>query len=49
MLTWLPSGVDLMTVDTSSADWVVRRLKPWDPDGARLESFGPEGDRPKWR
>ena len=42
MLTWLPPGVELMT-DVSHADWVLERLRPWAEDGARLESFAPEG------
>ena len=42
VLTWLPPGVELLK-DVSGADWVVGRLKPWDADGARLESFAPEG------
>ena len=42
MLTWLAPGVELMT-DVSPADWVVRRLRPWAADGARLESFAPDG------
>ncbi|HEY9498996.1 MAG TPA: hypothetical protein VIQ78_08240 [Terrimesophilobacter sp.] len=42
VLTWLPPGVELMT-DVSPADWVVGYLKPWDPTGARLESFVPGG------
>lgn len=42
MLTWLPTGVELLD-DVSGADWIVERLRPWDPNGARLESFIPEG------
>ena len=42
MLTWLPTGVELLE-DVSGADWIVKGLKPWDPNGARLESFIPEG------
>lgn len=42
MLSWLPTGVHLMT-DVSPADWIIERLQPWDPSGARLESFAPEG------
>jgi hypothetical protein len=42
VLTWLPPGVELLK-DASGADWVVGRLKPWDADGPRLESFAPEG------
>jgi hypothetical protein len=42
MLTWLAPGVELMT-DVSPADWVVQRLRPWAGDGARLESFAPDG------
>lgn len=42
MLAWVPPGVELMT-DVSPADWVVERLRPWEPDGARLRSFAPDG------
>jgi hypothetical protein len=42
VLTWLPPGVELSS-DVTPADWVMQRLKPWDPGGARLESFAPEG------
>jgi hypothetical protein len=42
VLAWLAPGVTLMT-DVSPADWVVERLRSWDPDGARLESFAPDG------
>lgn len=42
MLAWLPTGVELLD-DVSGADWIVKRLRPWDPNGARLESFIPEG------
>jgi hypothetical protein len=41
MLSWLPSGVEMMT-GVSAADWIIERLRPWDPWGARLESFAPE-------
>lgn len=41
VLTWLPDGVELMS-DVTPADWVMSRLKPWDPGGARLESFAPD-------
>jgi hypothetical protein len=34
--------VQLVT-DVSPADWIIERLRPWDPSGARLESFAPEG------
>jgi hypothetical protein len=27
----------------STADWVLARLKPWDPAGVRLDSFAPSG------
>jgi hypothetical protein len=42
MVAWPAPGVELMT-DVSPADWVVRRLRPWAGDGARLESFAPDG------
>jgi hypothetical protein len=42
MFSWLPTGVQLMT-DVTAADWIIERLRPWDPSGARLESFAPEG------
>jgi hypothetical protein len=42
VLSWLPPRVELMT-DVSPADWVVDNLKPWDPTGARVESFVPTG------
>jgi hypothetical protein len=29
--------------DISTADWVLARLKPWDPAGVRLDSFAPSG------
>jgi hypothetical protein len=38
----MPLSVELLR-DVSGADWVVSGLKPWDPDGARLESFAPKG------
>jgi len=37
---WLPPDVELLT-DTSAADWVVSRLRPWDRDRVRVESFMP--------
>jgi len=37
---WLPPDVELMT-DVSEADWVVLRLRPWDQEGVRVESFMP--------
>jgi hypothetical protein len=40
MYEWLPPDIELMT-DTSAADWVVSRLRPWDPDGVRVASFMP--------
>jgi hypothetical protein len=42
VLPWLAPGVELMT-DVSPAEWVVERLRPWDPHGPRLRSFAPEG------
>ena len=39
---WLAPGVELMS-DVSPADWIIERLRPWDPDGARLRSFAPDG------
>jgi hypothetical protein len=29
--------------DVTASEWIMQRLKPWDPNGARLESFAPEG------
>jgi hypothetical protein len=40
MYGWLPRDIELLT-DTSPADWVVSRLRPWDWDGVRIESFMP--------
>ncbi len=40
MYEWLPADVELMT-DTSETDWVIARLRPWDEDGVRVESFVP--------
>jgi hypothetical protein len=42
VLKWLPPGVELLS-DVTPADWVMQRLKPWDPGGARLKSFAPDG------
>ena len=42
MLAWLAAGVDFLT-DVSPADWVLERLRPWDPNEARLQSFAPDG------
>jgi len=36
-----PPGLQLIT-DLSPTDWVVQRLRPWRPGGARLESFLPD-------
>jgi hypothetical protein len=41
VLTWLPPGVELVR-DVTPADWVIQRLKPWDLDGVRVESFAPD-------
>lgn len=41
MYEWLPPDVELMT-DTSAADWVVERLRPWDRDRVRIHSFMPD-------
>jgi hypothetical protein len=29
--------------DVSPADWIMERLRPWDPTGVRLHSFAPDG------
>lgn len=42
MLEWLPPGTELVR-DVSAADWILARLKPWDPQGVRLHSFAPSG------
>lgn len=42
MLEWLPPETELIR-DVSPADWVLARLKPWDPEGVRLHSFAPSG------
>lgn len=42
VLEWLPPRTELV-FDVTSAAWVVERLAPWDPSGARLESFAPGG------
>ena len=42
MLDWLPAGTELRR-DVRAADWVVSKLRPWDPEGVRLGSFAPRG------
>jgi hypothetical protein len=41
MYEWLPAEVRLST-DVAAADWVVSRLRPWDPDGVRVASYMPD-------
>lgn len=41
MYEWLPPDVELMT-ETSAADWVVERLRPWDRGHVRIHSFMPD-------
>ena len=42
MLDWLPAGTELRR-DVTAAHWIVSKLRPWDPEGVRLESFAPRG------
>jgi hypothetical protein len=42
MPEWLPPEIELFS-DTSSADWVTSRLRPWDADGVRVASYMPDG------
>ena len=42
MLDWLPAGTELRR-DVTAADWIVSKLRPWDPEGVRLGSFAPRG------
>ena len=42
VLGWLPPGVEFAR-DVEPAGWVLQDLQPWDPSGARLDSFAPGG------
>jgi hypothetical protein len=41
MYEWLPPDIEL-SADTSEADWVVSRLRPWDENRIRVASFMPD-------
>jgi hypothetical protein len=41
MYEWLPPEIELLT-DTSAADWVVERLRPWGADRVQVASFMPD-------